>query len=84
MKMMANQNTGIDTPDTAIAITAVSAGRPRLSAAQTPAGMPTPSANVIANRLSSSVAGKRVTRLWATGMRLKMERPRSPLSRSRM
>ena len=47
-------------------------------AAATPSGMPKPIATVIAARVSSTVAGKRVTKLVMTEIRLVADVPKSP------
>src|SRR5690606_29532780 len=56
--MIASQNTGNETPDSASSMIAVSATVPRLVAASTPAGSPTATAKAIAASGSSHVAAK--------------------------
>ena len=78
LRIIASQKTGNDTPVSATTTTNVSVKLPRLSAAKTPAGIPTRSANSIATRVSSRVAGKRRASVVATGTRVNTERPKSP------
>ena len=50
----------------------------------TPAGMPMITAKNMATKISSRVAGRRVTISWSTGRLVPMEVPRSPRSRDFM
>ena len=53
---------------------------PRLSAATTPSGMPTATANTIAQGMIASVFGSREKNTSTVGSRIRIEVPRSPFS----
>jgi hypothetical protein len=86
LKMMAKMNastrpstkTGMETPRLAKIIVPTSMAEFRRYADNSPIGMPTTTAKIIAHSVSSIVVGKRSMSNWVTGRECLIDDPRSP------
>src|SRR5215469_2236122 len=76
--MMPSQKWGTESPDSARTLAAAAAGVRGLTAAMAPAGMPISSAMPIEQRASSRVTGSFDASSSRTGIRLRIDSPKSP------
>ena len=80
MSMMPSQKCGTESPESARTLAATATGRPCLTAAMIPAGMPIRSAIAMEQTASSTVTGSLAASSWDTGILLRIDSPKSPRS----
>ena len=80
IRIIARKNDGVDTASSEPTISTLSAALPRFTAARMPNRMPNTVENSVDSTASLNVVGKRCVISYHTGLCVKIDVPRSPLS----